>query len=132
MQPKILSIRKAEYINAPYFGKNESGCTPLGDRVLVRPDIAAAKVGELHIPDDIRDRAQLSGSTGVVIELGEDAFRWNFDRSRPWTGYRPVAGDRIYFDRYAGKEILGKDGQTYRLMDDKCIGGVEKAEETQC
>lgn len=128
MQPKVLSIKRAEYIPAPYMGSNQSGCTPLGDRVLVRPDIAASKVGELHIPDDIRDRAQLSGSTGVVIELGEDAFRWNFDRSRPWQGYRPVAGDRIYFDRYAGKEILGEDGQTYRLMDDKCIGGVQKKE----
>lgn len=129
MQPKILSLKKAEYIDAPYFGKNDSGCTPIGDRVLVRPDIAAAKVGELHIPDDIRDRAQLSGSTGVIIELGDDAFAWNFDRSRPWSGYKPQAGDRIYFDRYSGKEILGDDGQTYRLMDDKCIGGVQKTKQ---
>lgn len=132
MQPKILSIKRAEYIDAPYFGKNESGCLPLGDRVLIRPDIAAGsiKMGkeDFIIPEEIRDRAQLSGSTGVVIDLGEDAFRWNFDRSRPWQGYRPVAGDRIYFDRYAGKEILGDDGQTYRLMDDKCIGGVQKKE----
>lgn len=128
MKPKVLSIKRAEYIPAPYFGTNQSGCTPLGDRVLIRPDIAASMVGELHIPDDIRDRAQLSGSTGVVIEIGEDAFRWNFDRSRPWQGYRPVPGDRIYFDRYAGKEIIGDDGQSYRLMDDKSVGGVQKKE----
>jgi len=126
MQPKILSIKKAEYLPALYHGKNESGCTPLGDRVLVMPDRAASTVGGLHIPDDIRDRAQLSGSTGVIVELGDDAFKWNFDRSRPWEGYRPQAGDRIYFDRYAGKEILGDDGMTYRLMDDKCIGGVQR------
>lgn len=129
MQPKVLSIRKAEYIPAPYFGKNESGYAPLGDRVLIRPDIASSNVGGLHIPDDIRNRAQLSGTSGVVIELGDDAFRWNFDRTRQWIGYRPKPGDRVSFGKYSGQEILGKDGQTYRMMDDKAIGGVEKAEE---
>ena len=126
MQRKILSIQKAEYIPAPYFGKNESGCTPLGDRVVVRPDIAATKVGNVELPDAVTERTQLSGTTGVLIEAGEDAFAWNFDRSRPWSGYKPQAGDRIYYDRYAGKVILGKDGVEYRLMDDKCIGGVQK------
>lgn len=125
MQSKLLSIRKAEYLQAPWLGKNNSGCKPLGDRVLIQPDIAAAKVGGIQIPDDIRDRAQLSGSTGVIVEIGDDAFTWNFDRTRRWEGYRPKAGDRIYFDRYAGKEVLGKDGIVYRLMDDKCVGGIE-------
>lgn len=127
MQSKILSVRKAEYLPAIYSGKNESGCTPLGDRVLILPDTAASMVGKIQLPDDVRERAQLSGSTGIIIELGDDAFKWNFDRSRPWAGYRPKAGDRIYFDRYAGKEILGDDDNTYRLMDDKCIGGVQVA-----
>lgn len=126
MQPKLIAIQKAGYLPALYQGKNESGCTPLGDRVLILPDKAMSKtLGGIEITDDIRDRAQLSGTTGVVIELGEDAFTWNFDRSRQWTGYRPKAGDRIYFDRYAGKEVVGEDGNTYRLMDDKCIGGVQ-------
>jgi co-chaperonin GroES (HSP10) len=97
----------------------------LGDRVLILPDTAASVVGKIQLPDDVRERAQLSGSTGVIIQIGDDAFTWNFDRSRPWAGYRPKAGDRIYFDRYAGKEILGDDGHVYRLMDDKCIGGVQ-------
>ena len=94
--------------------------------MLVLPDTAASIVGNIHMPEDVRERAQLSGSTGVVIEIGDDAFKWNFDRSRPWSGYRPQPGDRVYFDRYAGKEIKGSDAHTYRLMDDKCVGGVQK------
>jgi len=99
--------------------------------VLVRADIAmSATTGGIAIPEQMQERAQLAGSTGVLIEVGEDAFSWNFDRSRPWQGYKPVAGDRVYFDRYAGKIILGKDGVEYRIMDDKCIGGIEKGSKT--
>lgn len=130
MQPRILSVRKAEYIPAPFFGNNESGCMPIGDRVLVRPDIAASTVGKIEIPQDVVDRAQLSGSSGVLVALGDDAFAWNMDRSRPWGGYKPVVGDRIYYDRYAGKVILGDDGVEYRLMDDKCVGGIQKRDRT--
>jgi len=125
MQPRLLTTRKAEYIPAPYFGKNESGCIPIGDRVLVRPDIAASMSGAIRLPDEVQDRAQLAGSSGVLIALGDDAFTWNGDRTRPWSGYKPIVGDRIYFDRYAGKVILGNDGVEYRLMDDKCVGGVQ-------
>lgn len=130
MKARLLSIRKAEYIQAPYFGKNESGCKPVGDRVLVRPDIAADKFadGKLSLPDDVVDRAQLAGSSGVLVELGDDAFAWNSDRSRPFSGDKPTLGDRVYFDKYAGQVILGDDGVEYRLMDDKCIGGVRKKE----
>jgi len=126
MQPKILSVRRVEYIPAPYFGKNQSGCVPVGDRVLVRPDIAAAKSGSLDLPDDVVERAQLSATSGVIIELGDDAFKWNADRTRPFDGYRPQTGDRVYYDRYAGKVILGDDNVEYQLMDDKCIGGIRK------
>lgn len=124
LNPKVLSVRRADYIPAPYFGKNESGCRPIGDRVLVRPDIAASSSGSLQLPDDVVDRAQLSSSSGVIVEAGDDAFKWNSDRTRPFEGERPKAGDRVYFERYAGRVVLGDDGVEYRLCDDKSIGGV--------
>jgi chaperonin GroES len=126
LNPKVLSVRRAEYIPAPFFGKNDSGCHPIGDRVLIRPDIAAGSSGTLKLPDNVIERTQLSASSGVIVELGEDAFTWNFDRTRPFGGTKPKAGDRVFFDIYAGKVILGDDGVEYRLVDDKCIGGVRK------
>jgi len=126
LNPKVLAVRRAEYIPAPFFGKNESGCVPIGDRVLIRPDIAASKSGSLDLPDDVVERAQLSASSGVIVALGDDAFTWNFDRTRPFGGEKPEPGARVYFDKYAGKIVLGDDGVEYRLVDDKCVGGVRK------
>lgn len=126
LNPKVLSIRRAEFIPAPFFGKNESGCKPIGDRVLIRPDIAASSSGTIKLPDDVVERAQMSSSSGVIVEAGDDAFAWNSDRTRPFTGERPKAGDRVFFDKYAGKVILGDDGVEYRLMDDASIGGVRR------
>lgn len=126
MKPRLLSIRRAEFLPAPYFGKNESGCLPIGDRVLVRPDIAASSSGGIEIPDEVIDRAQLSASSGVVIDLGLGAFEWNSDRTRPFIGDKPQPGDRVHFDKFAGKLILGDDGVEYRLLDDNSIGGVRR------
>src|SRR5258708_5430290 len=125
LNPRILSVRKAEYIPSPWFGKNESGCIPVGDRVLIRPDIAASSSGKIKLPEDVVDRAQLSASSGVIVALGDDAFVWNADRTRPYGGYKPKAGDRVHFERYAGKVILGDDGVEYRIVDDKAIGAVK-------
>lgn len=129
MRQRLLSIRKAEFIPAPFFGKNESGCVPIGDRVLVKPDIAASTSGNIQIPDEVVDRAQLSSSSGVIVSVGDDAFMWNSDRTRPFTGSRPKVGDRVHFDKYAGKLILGDDSVEYRLLDDNSIGGVRKPAE---
>lgn len=126
MKPRLLSVRRAEFIPAPYFGKNESGCDPIGDRVLIKPDIAAGSSGGIEIPQEIVDRAQLSSSSGVIVALGDGAFEWNSDRTRPFTGERPKAGDRVHFDKFAGKLILGDDGVEYRLLDDNSIGGVRR------
>ena len=125
MQPRILSVRKAEYIPSPWSGKNDSGCIPVGDRILIRPDIAASSSGQIKLPEDVVDRAQLSASSGVIVALGDDAFVWNADRTRPYGGYKPKAGDRVHFERYAGKVILGDDGVEYRVIDDKAIGAVK-------
>ena len=124
LNPKVLAVRRAEFIPAPFFGKNESGCKPIGDRVLIRPDIAAASSGSIELPQDVVERAQLASSSGVIIGLGDGAFSWNSDRTRPFEGEKPKAGDRVFFDRYAGKVILGDDCVEYRLMDDVAIGGV--------
>ena len=126
LNEKVLRVRRAEFIPAPYFGKNESGCKPIGDRVLIRPDIASKSSGSLTLPDEVVERAQLASSSGVIIEAGDDAFSWNSDRTRPFTGEKPTSGDRVFFDKYAGKVILGDDGVEYRLMDDCAIGGVRK------
>lgn len=127
MKEKILRTIHAEYLPSLYHGKNQSGWSPIGDYVLVKPDsIARTSSGGIELPDDLAERMQLAAITGVIIECGDEAFRWNADRTRPFEGYKPQPGDRVIFEKYAGKPILGEDGINYRIMDDKAIGGIKK------
>lgn len=127
METKLLRQYHVEYKEAPYLGSNRSGWAPIGDYVLVQPDaIAKQSSGGIELPDDIAERMQLAAITGVIIECGEEAFKWNADRTRPFEGEKPQAGDRVIFEKYAGKPILGEDGITYRILDDKAIGGIKR------
>lgn len=128
LNPKILNVSRVEYMPAIYSGSNKSGVEPVGDRVLILPDMAMTKSqGGIQLTQDVVDRMQLSATSGVIIACGDDAFAWNSDRTRPFSGYKPQAGDRVHFEKYAGKEIVGDDGVKYRLVDDKSIGGVKKS-----
>lgn len=125
MEAKLLKTTQAEYVEGQYAGKNESGYRPIGDRILVLPDVAAAKTtGNVLIPDDVQERQSYAAETGIIIELGDTAFLWNSDRTRKFEGERPKIGDRVFFDRYSGGTLKGRDGKLYRFMDDKAIGAV--------
>lgn len=130
MEPKLVKTRLAEYVPAEFSGKNESGIHPVGDRVLVLPDQASkTSSGLIHFTDEQISRNAEAAETGVIVEIGQEAFIWNSDRTRKWeSADKPKVGTRVAFDRYAGGFYHGKDGQMYRLMDDKCIGATADAE----
>lgn len=126
MQQKLIKTLHAEFVQAPYMGENKSGWTPIGDLVLVRPDAIAMKSsGGVELPEELAERMQLAATTGVIVACGDEAFKWNADRTRLFDGEKPKPGDRIIFEKYAGKPIRGDDGNDYRFLDDKCIGGVQ-------
>lgn len=127
MQPKLLkSSQLSEFIPAEWHGVNESGYEPVSDFVLVLPDKAAAKSsGGVELPGDIVDRHTMAAETGILIAIGPESFKWISDRTRPWEGRKPQAGDRIYMKRYSGQVLMGDDGMEYRLMEDGCIGAVK-------
>ena len=122
MQTRLIQTAKAIYDAATWSGRNESGRTPFGDAVLILPDLAAEKTkGGILFADTTKESQSLAAETGLVVAVGEGAFKWSADRTRPFEGRKPVAGDRIDYERYAGQQILGVDGQIYRLMTDKCV-----------
>lgn len=132
MQPKLLkNSQLGEFVQAEYTGKNESGFEPVCDRVLVLPDTAAAKSsGGVALPADMVDRHTMAAETGVIVAVGPEAFKWTSDKARPWDGYKPIAGDRVYIQRYSGQLMLGEDGKMYRLMEGSCVGAVKRSPET--
>lgn len=125
LNPKVLPNRPQQYLPAVWNGKNTSGCIPIGEKILVKPDIAVSQsAGGVLMPDDFKERMQLSTQSGVIVSIGDDAFTWNADRSRPFNGYKPKIGDRVYYERYAGAIVNGDDGHDYRLIEDKQIGAI--------
>lgn len=126
MQPRLLKTIQAEYVQETFSGKNLSNWKPVGDRVLVKSDkVSAQSSGGVHLPEDMQARMNMASTTGVIIELGDDAFKWNSDRTRRFEGNVPKVGQRIVHVKYAGVEIIGADGEVYRMMDDKEIGGIQ-------
>ena len=129
---RILRTEVAQYDQAEWTGKDTSGITPLADKVLVLIDQASQKVGKkalIYAPEKTTDTATLASETGVIVAMGDEAFAWNSDRSRPYSGYKPKVGDHVIFERYAGRDQMGFDGVKYRLMSDSVIGGVFTGEQ---
>ena len=131
MQARTISLPKiktdlGEFDVEPWNGRNESGFNPEGDRVLVLPDQCAAQSsGGILLPEEVIERISMAAETGVLVAMGPEAFYWNADRTRPRQSAPPAVGSRVYFERYSGGLLHGKDGRIYRVCDDKSIGAVE-------
>lgn len=135
MQTKTLSVPKiktdiGDFDVAQWGGVNESWIEPEGDFVLVLPDSCQqTSAGGIMLPDDVQERITLASETGVIVAIGPEAWKWNTDRTRRRESPPPAVGARIYFARYTGQPQQGRDGRTYRLMEDKAIAGTERAPE---
>lgn len=128
MEPKLLKTTIAEYVPAAWTGVNKSGASPTGDRVLVLPDKAAEQVRGVHIPIDIVARHSMAAEAGVIIEVGDGAFKWNSDKMTPFEGKRPQPGDRVCIEKYSGQLLRGDDDEVYRIMESSCIAAILTSE----
>jgi len=101
--------------------KNESGIQPFEFRVLVKPEKKEQKTsGGIYIPDEAHDKEKMAVKVGQLVAVGALAFTEPDWLDKPWVG------DWVVFDRYAGAIVEGQDGEEYRLMNDKEIGGSWK------
>ena len=60
---------------------------------------------------------------GRVIEASPTAFNYD-DFHKQFPELTPKPGDLVWIARYAGGEMVGKDGRRYRIVKDKDVGGV--------
>ena len=98
---------------------NKSGIKPAGHILLVLPDevetttasgIVLASPGQLQ-------REEMAQTEATVIELGNTAYQ---DQISPWC----EIGDRVIFAKYAGTVSKGRDGRTYRLINDLDVKAI--------
>lgn len=99
--------------------QNKSGIIPFKHKVVVLVDenelAKRAKTSKLIIDSKVTGNSTTE-MLGTVIAVGEDCFE-------DWQA-KPKIGDKIMFDRYAGKIFLGADESIYRMMPYNCICGI--------
>jgi co-chaperonin GroES (HSP10) len=125
----LINGSDAEYAPAKWDGKNTSGLRVTGKAILVKMDECTGKtIGGTFLPEDFTHKMTMQSVSGVLIAVSEGSFLVNEDFT-PWSGYKPKPGDRVHVEQYSGRQIAGKDGHTYRIMDYGCVGGVYEPDE---
>ena len=124
MQPHLIKGIHADYIPAQWSGSDTSGIRVVGKTVLVLMDKCSPKTtGGVDLPDDLIEKMSMAAESGVLVAVSPGAFLLNEDMT-PWIGEKPKPGDRVYIEKYAGKLVKGRDGETYRIMDYGSIGAT--------
>lgn len=126
---RFFQNKDVGYQLAPYTGKNESGFRPIGDLVCVMTDTVDGYAGTkktIIMLDSNAEQQNAGATSGVIVDMGLDAFVWSADRKRPFGEDKPKIGDRVLFTRYSGLESFGADAKRYRVMSDNCISAVIK------
>jgi chaperonin GroES len=128
MEPRLIKGVHAEYIPAQWSGTDTSGVRVVGKCVLVLMDACSPQTtGGVFLSDDAIERNSMAAESGVLVAVSPGAFLLNEDMT-PWSGPKPQPGDRVYIEKYAGKQVKGRDGQMYRIMDYCSIGATYEAE----
>lgn len=128
MEPRLIKGLHAEYVPAQWSGHNSSGVRVVGKTVLVLMDeCAETTTGGVSLPPDTIERMSAAAESGVLVACADGAFLLNEDGT-PWHGPKPAPGDRVYIEKYAGKQVKGRDGKTYRIMDYGSIGATYEPE----
>jgi chaperonin GroES len=88
---------------------------PLGDRVLVHPDVAEEKTASgIIIPDTAKEKPQ----RGTVVAVGPGKYE-----NGTKIEMNVKAGDKVLYGKYAGTELV-LDGTEYMIMRESDILGV--------
>lgn len=87
---------------------------PIRGQVVVRPDPPAAPSALIIVPDSVKaDNPNYFTETGVVVALAEHSYTEDGEDARPFDVH---IGDRVHFNRYAGKQVTCTDDSTLYLV----------------
>lgn len=93
----------------------------VGPRIKVKIEVEEQKAGRFVIVDP--GKHAIDADIGRVIEVGHTAYM-NMDDEKPWC----KVGDRVIFQRHAGKVDPSDPSGTTRLLKDVDVIQVEVGE----
>lgn len=101
---------------------NESGILPTAFKVLIKPDPVEEKTkGGIILTAQTVDADKHATVEGIMVACSPLAFTYE---NWPNPADKPKPGDRVIIARYGGNLFKGKDGQEYRLLEDKDVLAV--------
>lgn len=96
---------------------NKSGIWPTGGHLLVLPKkVEEITEGGIILIEDTRDKEQRASTEGILVAIGASAWT-DLDDGTAWA----MIGDKISYSRYAGVDMVGKDGEQYVLINDNDV-----------
>lgn len=101
--------------------KNEAGLILTGIRILIKPPVLKEETGKIFIPEQIREREERAMTTGILVDMSEDA-----KAVKEMKGIE--VGDTVFHARYAGDNVqFFKKGVRYMVLNaTDVIGKVEE------
>lgn len=103
------------------YNRKEAKIHPVGYKILVAmPPQEEQTKGGVHLPEEHIHKANAASITGMVLELGPDAFR---DKKRFPSGAWCKPGDWVVFRAYSGTK-MNVGGQEVRLINDETVDAL--------
>lgn len=97
---------------------------PLDNKIVVRPEKAATKVGSIHLPDAAaKDAARKAGVRGEVVYCGQGKLITDGPRAGELLPMRVMLGQKVLFQEYVGTEVE-IDGEKLFIMNDDSVMAV--------
>ena len=99
---------------------SESGVYPVDRKILIKPETFEEKTkGGILIPDSAREKDNMAHIKATLVACGVNAFEYIETKK-----YRPQVGQKLAISKFAGYLITGKDGHSYRLINDEDVVAI--------
>ena len=123
MTIRFINGINVEYRSEEWNGTDTSGIRLVGKTVLILTDKCVRSAGGIEFDPGKEEQLNAASDTGVLVACAPGAFLINEDCT-PWTGEKPKPGDYVFIEKYAGRQVTGRDGKVYRMMDYGAIGAT--------
>lgn len=105
----------------PSLSECDPGLYPVEFNVLILPEPVEEKKGSIILPDQVKEMDKSAQTRGRLVAVSPVAFDY---AEWPEGSRRPAPGDEVWFGKYAGVLVTGRDGREYRLCKDRDVGAV--------
>jgi chaperonin GroES len=98
--------------------KNTSGLQPVEYKILIDPEeVDQVSAGGIVLATMTTEKEKMAQVRGKLVAVGGNAFE-------DWNDPKPRVGDHVWYAKYAGYVVKGKDGREYRLANDKDCAAI--------